>query len=324
MRIGPYNYYNNLAAAPMAGVSDKPFRSLCRQLGAGISVCEMVNADPRLRNTRKSRLRLDHSGEPAPVTVQIVGAEPAHLADAARYNVDNGAQIIDINMGCPAKKVCRKAAGSALLADEGLVGRILDAVVAAVDVPVTLKYRIGVDANRINGVRVARLAEDAGIAALAVHGRTRDQHYRGHARYTTIRAIKAAVSIPVLANGDIDSPLKAARVLADTGADGLMIGRAACRRPWLFREIDHYLRTGREMRTPDSDEERELVLGLLEDIHEFYGEDQGVRIARKHINWHFERWPPHQALRHDVMVTESAIRQLHLMALHYDTLATAS
>lgn len=318
MRIGPYTFRNNLAAAPMAGVSDRPYRALCRQLGAGIVVGEMVASNPRLRDTRKSRLRLDHAGEPGPVIVQIAGAEPEALAEAARYNVDHGADIIDINMGCPAKKVCKKAAGSALLADERLVGRILEAVVAAVDVPVTLKCRIGVDADRINGVRVARIAEAAGIAALAVHGRTRAQMYEGRAEYAAIRAIKASVAIPVLANGDVDSPAKAAAVLAATGADGLMIGRAACRRPWLFREIGHYLRTGQELPPPTPDEERELVLGLLEQLHDFYGETQGVRVARKHIAWQFERRPPHPALRHDILAAETSARQLRLMALHYD------
>ncbi|MES1945068.1 nifR3 family TIM-barrel protein [Salinisphaera sp. PC39] len=324
MHIGPYQFANNLAAAPMAGVSDRPFRTLCRRLGAGMTVGEMVASNPRLRDTRKSRLRLDHDGEPAPVIVQIAGAEPDQLAEAARFNVDRGADIIDINMGCPAKKVCKKAAGSALLADETLVGRILDAVVAAVDVPVTLKCRIGVDADRINGVRVARLAEAAGIAALAVHGRTRAQMYEGRTEYATIRAIKETVSIPVLANGDVDSPTKAAAVLAATGADGLMIGRAACRRPWLFREIGDYLRTGRERPALSLEEERGIVLGLLESLHEFYGETQGVRVARKHIAWQFEHRAPHPALRHDILAAETAVRQLRLMSLHYDAPALAT
>ncbi len=247
VRIGPYTLPNRLILAPMAGVTDRPFRQLCRRLGAGMVVSEMVTSDVRLWNSRKSRLRLIHDGEDEPRSVQIAGGDPAMLAEAAQRNVELGAQIIDINMGCPAKKVCNKAAGSALLRDEALVAEILDAVVRAVDVPVTLKIRTGWDRDNRNGVTVAKLAEQAGIQALAVHGRTRADLYTGEAEYETIAAIKQAVSIPVFANGDIDSPEKARKVIEQTGVDALLIGRAAQGRPWIFREIDHYLRTGEHL-----------------------------------------------------------------------------
>ncbi len=296
-RIGPYTLPNRVILAPMAGVTDRPFRQLCRRLGAGLVVGEMVTSDPALWHTRKSRLRMDHRGEPGPRSVQIAGGDAAMLAEAARLNVDQGAQIIDINMGCPAKKVCNKAAGSALLRDETLVAEILEAVVAAVDVPVTLKIRTGWCADSNNGVRVARLAEAAGIQALAVHGRHRQQRYGGEAEYDTIAAIKAAVSLPVFANGDIDSPGKAAAVLDYTGADAVMVGRGAQGNPWIFREIDHYLRHGEPL-TPPSDAERAGVLrDHLAALHDFYGDYMGVRIARKHLGWYLAGDPRLAATR---------------------------
>jgi len=275
----------------MAGVTDRPFRQLCRRLGAGLVVSEMVTSDVRLWNSRKSSLRLLHAGDPEPRSVQIAGGDPQMMADAARKNVELGAQIIDINMGCPAKKVCNKAAGSALLRDEQLVREILDAVVGAVDVPVTLKIRTGWDRQNKNGVSVAKIAEDAGIAALSVHGRTRADLYTGEAEYETIAAIKQAISIPVFANGDIDSPQKAKAVLDATGADALLIGRAAQGRPWIFREIEHYLRTGETLPAPSLLEVERILLEHLAALHAFYGELMGVRIARKHVGWYLATLP---------------------------------
>ena len=275
----------------MAGVTDRPFRQLCRRLGAGLVVSEMVTSDVRLWNSRKSSLRLLHAGDPEPRSVQIAGGDPQMMADAARKNVELGAQIIDINMGCPAKKVCNKAAGSALLRDEPLVREILDAVVGAVDVPVTLKIRTGWDRENKNGITVAKIAEDAGISALAVHGRTRADLYTGDAEYETIAAIKQAVSIPVFANGDIDSPEKAKAVLDATGADALLIGRAAQGRPWIFREIEHYLRTGESLPAPSLLEVERILLEHLAALHAFYGELMGVRIARKHVGWYLATLP---------------------------------
>ncbi|NMZ68439.1 tRNA-U20-dihydrouridine synthase [Pseudomonas peli] len=291
LRIGPYTLPNSLILAPMAGVTDQPFRQLCKRMGAGLVVSEMVTSDVRLWNTRKSSLRMMHSGDPEPRSVQIAGGDPEMLAEAARRNVEMGAQIIDINMGCPAKKVCNKAAGSALLKDEVLVREILQAVVAAVDVPVTLKIRTGWDRENKNGIAVAKIAEDAGIVALAVHGRTRADLYMGEAEYDTIAAIKQAVSIPVLANGDIDSPQKAKMVLAATGADGLLIGRAAQGRPWIFREIEHYLRTGEQLPAPSLLEVERILLEHLTALHAFYGDVMGVRIARKHVSWYLATLP---------------------------------
>ena len=291
LRIGPYTLPNSLILAPMAGVTDQPFRQLCKRMGAGLVVSEMVTSDVRLWNTRKSSLRMMHSGDPEPRSVQIAGGDPEMLAEAARRNVEMGAQIIDINMGCPAKKVCNKAAGSALLKDEVLVREILQAVVAAVDVPVTLKIRTGWDRENKNGIAVAKIAEDSGIVALAVHGRTRADLYMGEAEYDTIAAIKKAVSIPVLANGDIDSPQKAKMVLAATGADGLLIGRAAQGRPWIFREIEHYLRTGEQLPAPSLLEVERILLEHLAALHAFYGDVMGVRIARKHVSWYLATLP---------------------------------
>lgn len=286
MRIGPYELPNNVFVAPMAGVTDRPFRRLCKALGAGHAISEMAASNPRLWASEKTMRRIDHAGERAPVAVQLAGADPAMLAEAARFNVERGAQIIDINMGCPAKKVCNVACGSALLRDEGRVARILDAVVAAVDVPVTLKYRTGWDPGQRNAVAIARLAEERGIAALTLHGRTRACGFRGAAEYDTIRAVKQAVRIPVVANGDIDTPDKARDVLALTGADAVMIGRAAQGRPWLFREVVHFLQTGERLAPPRVSEVAELLLAHLDDHYLFYGAELGVRTARKHIIWY--------------------------------------
>ncbi|MFK8331165.1 tRNA dihydrouridine synthase DusB [Pseudomonas sp. BJa5] len=291
VRIGPYTLQNSLILAPMAGVTDQPFRQLCRRMGAGLVVSEMVSSDMSLWNSRKSRLRMVHEGDPEPRSVQIAGGDAQMLAAAARANVEAGAQIIDINMGCPAKKVCNKAAGSALLKDEALVSEILHAVVAAVDVPVTLKIRTGWDRANKNGLTVAKIAEQAGIQALAVHGRTRADLYTGDAEYDTIAAIKQAVSIPVFANGDITSPEKARDVLQATGADGLLIGRAAQGRPWIFREIEHYLRTGEHLPAPQLEEVERILLEHLTALHAFYGDVMGVRIARKHVGWYLATLP---------------------------------
>ncbi|HLA32010.1 MAG TPA: tRNA dihydrouridine synthase DusB [Pseudomonas sp.] len=291
LRIGPYTLPNSLILAPMAGVTDQPFRQLCKRMGAGLVVSEMVTSDVRLWNTRKSSLRMVHQGDPEPRSVQIAGGDPQMLADAALRNVELGAQIIDINMGCPAKKVCNKAAGSALLKDESLVREILQAVVAAVNVPVTLKIRTGWDRQNKNGIEVAKIAEDAGIVALAVHGRTRADLYMGEAEYDTIAAIKQAVSIPVFANGDIDSAQKARAVLRATGVDGLLIGRAAQGRPWIFREIEHYLRTGEHLPAPSLLEVEQILLEHLAALHAFYGDVMGVRIARKHVSWYLATLP---------------------------------
>jgi tRNA-dihydrouridine synthase B len=297
----------------MAGVTDRPFRQMCKRLGAGLAVSEMVTAKAELRDSIKSRRRRDHDGEVAPRIVQIAGAEPAGLAEAARMNVAEGAQIIDINMGCPAKKVCNKAAGSALLQDEALVRQILDAVVNAVDVPVTLKIRTGWDRQHKNGVRIAKIAEQAGIRALAVHGRTRADLYEGEAEYDTIRDIKASVSIPVLANGDVNTPQQAKAVLDATGADAVMVGRAAQGRPWIFREIAHYLASGQKLPPPDEREIADIMLGHLDNLYSFYGEFTGVRVARKHLGWYLKTVPHEAVLRERLMRVESARAQLALV-----------
>ena len=323
MQIGPYRIEPNVVLAPMAGVTDKPFRQLCKRLGAGLAMSEMTISDPRFWQTEKSLRRMDHEGEPAPVGVQIAGTEPAMLAEAARYNVDHGAQIIDINMGCPAKKVCNAWAGSALMQDEALVARILDAVVRAVDVPVTLKIRTGWCAGHRNAPTIARIAEDAGIAALAVHGRTRDQHYTGTAEYDTIAAIKAALSIPVVANGDVDSPEKALAVLRHTGVDAVMVGRAAQGRPWIFREIAHFLATGEHLAPPTLEEVRDILLGHLDALHAFYGEASGVRIARKHLGWYAKDRPENAAFRSVVNRAETADAQRALTRDYFDGLIAA-
>lgn len=321
MQIGPYTLDPPLVLAPMAGVTDKPFRQLCKRLGAGLAVSEMTTSDPRLWQTRKSLHRMDHDGEPAPISVQIAGYDPAMLADAARYNVDHGAQMIDINMGCPAKKVCNVYAGSALLQDEPLVARIVEAVAKAVPVPVTLKIRTGWNRDNRNGVTIAKIAQDAGIAALAVHGRTRADLYNGDAEYDTIAAIKQAVSIPVMANGDIDSPRKAREVLRATGADALLIGRAAQGRPWIFREVAHYLATGETLPPPGPAEVCAILVEHLEHLHAFYGEHQGVRFARKHLGWYAKDRPENAAFRAVVNRAETAAEQIRLTREYFDALA---
>jgi tRNA-dihydrouridine synthase B len=322
MQIGPYRIDPPVVLAPMAGVTDKPFRLLCKHLGAGLAVSEMTNADPRLWHTRKSLQRMDHEGEPEPVSVQIAGYDPVMLAEAARFNVDNGAQLIDINMGCPAKKVCNVWSGSALLQDEALVARIVAAVVQAVPVPVTLKIRTGWDREHRNALNIARIAEDAGIAALAVHGRTRADKYEGLAEYETIAAVKAAVGIPVLANGDIDTPEQARHVLAVTGADAVMIGRGAQGRPWVFREIAHFLATGEHLAEPGPAEVAAILGGHLEALYAFYGEIQGVRIARKHLGWYAKDRDANAAFRHVVNRAETADEQLRLMRDYFAALAS--
>ena len=318
--IGPYQLTSRVILAPMAGVTDRPFRSMCRKQGAGLVVSEMVTSDTRLWHSRKSRQRLDHSGEPGPRSVQIAGGDPQMMADAARMNRDNGAQIIDINMGCPAKKVCNKAAGSALLRDERLVTEIIEAVVGAVDIPVTLKIRTGWDPEHSNGVEIARIAEQSGIQALAVHGRTRSELYTGQAEYDTIARIRQAISIPLFANGDIDSPEKAREVLEQTGADAVMIGRAAQRRPWIFREIEHYLRHGAKLVDPGLAWQQTLLLTHLDALHEFYGEQQGVRIARKHVGWQLEALPGAEEFRRTFNRLDCARQQRQAIADFFNRL----
>jgi tRNA-dihydrouridine synthase B len=320
MRIGSHLIDPPVVLAPMAGVTDKPFRQLCKRLGAGLAVSEMTTADPRLWTTRKSLKRMDHVGEPDPVSVQIAGYDPQMLAEAARYNVDHGAQVVDINMGCPAKKVCNVWSGSALLQDEALVARILDAVVRAVDVPVTLKIRTGWNRDNRNGLTIAKIAEAAGIAALAVHGRTRADLYEGEAEYDTIAAIKSAIRIPLFANGDIDSPERARHVLDYTKADAVMIGRAAQGRPWIFREIAHYFATGETLAPPPPREVRDILLGHLDDLYAFYGEQQGLRIARKHLGWYAKDRPENAAFRAVANRADSAAEQQRLTREYFDAL----
>ncbi|HYD96700.1 MAG TPA: tRNA dihydrouridine synthase DusB [Noviherbaspirillum sp.] len=310
MKIGPHLLRNNVFVAPMAGVTDRPFRQLCKQLGAGYAVSEMAASDPRLWATEKTARRTNHDGEMEPKAVQIAGADPAILAACAKFNVDRGAQIIDINMGCPVKKVCNSWCGSALLQNEKLVGEILDAVVAAVDVPVTLKFRTGWNRQNKNALTIARMAEQAGIAMLTLHGRTRADGYSGEAEYETIAAVKAAVSLPVVANGDITSPEKAKFVLQATAADAVMIGRAAQGRPWIFREIDHYLRTGELLPAPLVEEVRALMSEHLQAHYAFYGEYMGLRTARKHIGWYVRELPGGEEFRQRMNRLESCEEQL--------------
>ena len=286
MQIGKHKLENNLLLAPMAGVTDRPFRQLCKQLGAGMAVSEMVSSNSLLRGSAKTLRRANHEGESLPRSVQIAGADPKMMAEAARFNEAEGAEIIDINMGCPAKKVCNTLAGSALLRDEPLVLRILEATVNAVSIPVTLKIRTGWDPDHKNGILIAKIAEQSGIQALAVHGRTRSCHFKGEAEYQTIAAIKASVKIPVIANGDIETPEKAKQVLEETKADGLMIGRAAQGRPWIFREIQYYLKTGKFLPEPTPSEIKNILLGHLENLYQFYGEHTGTMVARKHVSWY--------------------------------------
>jgi tRNA-dihydrouridine synthase B len=310
VQIGPYTLRNNVFVAPMAGVTDRPFRQLCKKLGAGYAVSEMAASNPRLWASEKSSRRTDHAGEMEPKAVQIAGADPHDLAECAKFNVERGAQIIDINMGCPVKKVCNNWCGSALLQHEDLVQRILDAVVNAVDVPVTLKFRTGWDRQNKNALTIARMAEQAGIAMLTLHGRTRADGYKGEAEYDTIAAVKAAVNIPVVANGDITTPDKAKFVLDYTGADAVMIGRAAQGRPWICREIDYFLRTGNYLPPPLVEEVRELMNEHLPAHYAFYGEYLGVRTARKHIGWYVEDLPGGEEFRQRMNRLESTAEQL--------------
>ena len=302
---------NNLFVAPMAGVTDRPFRQLCKKLGAGLAVSEMVTSNSLLYGSAKTRRRADHEGEVDPISVQIAGADPAMMAQAAKYNVDNGAQIIDINMGCPAKKVCNVMAGSALMQNEPLVAKILEAVVAAIpDTPVTLKFRTGWNSENRNAPRIARIAEDSGVRALAIHGRTRADQYQGCAEYDTIALVKSQVKIPVIANGDITTPQKARFVLDYTGADGVMIGRAAQGRPWLFREIEHFLATGQTLPPPQVQEIHRILREHLADLYAFYGEETGVRIARKHISWYTKGLVGAAHFRHAMNQLQSVGEQL--------------
>jgi tRNA-dihydrouridine synthase B len=319
LKIGPYALPSNVLLAPMAGVTDRPFRILCRRFGAGLAASEMLSADVRLWDTPKSRRRMDHSGEPSPRVVQIAGFDPDMMADAARRNVDAGAQIIDINMGCPAKKVCNRLAGSALLQDEELVARILLKVARAVAAPVTLKTRTGWDPDHKNGLRVARIAEDSGIAALAIHGRTRTDMYQGAAEHDSVAAIKASVRIPVFANGDIASPQQARNILAQTGCDGIMIGRAAQGRPWIFDEVNFFLITGEIRAVLALEKVRDIMRAHLEDLYAFYGDQTGVRVARKHLSWYFRQHPGQEDLRNRLVQIETPEEQLSTLLQHYDT-----
>ncbi len=315
MIIGPHQLKNPVIAAPMAGVSDKPFRQICRKMGAGMVVSEMVTSQLELADSTKSRFRLDFRDEPDLRVVQIVGTDPQQLAEAARFNVDNGAQIIDINMGCPAKKVCKKAAGSALLSDEPLVDSILSSVVKAVDVPVTVKIRTGADPLNRNGVQIAKIAEQAGIQAITVHGRTRQCRFVGEIEYNTIKAIKAATTIPIIANGDIDSPEKAKYVLDFTHADAVMIGRGAQGQPWLFKQVAEFLESGNVTWEPSRFEKSALILEHIGAIHEFYGDRLGIKFARKHIKWYLQHWDysTPKDIRLEISTTESCTRQLSLL-----------
>ena len=319
VKIGPYTLPSNVLLAPMAGVTDRPFRILCRRFGAGLAASEMLSADVRLWDTPKSRRRMDHEGEPSPRVVQIAGFDPAMMAEAAQRNVDAGAQIIDINMGCPAKKVCNRLAGSALLQDEALVARILHSVVAAVPVPVTLKTRTGWDPRHKNGLNIAKIAQDAGIQALAIHGRTRTDMYQGCAEHETVATIKASLQIPVFANGDIDSPQRAKQILADTGCDGIMIGRAAQGRPWIFDEVNFFLSSGELRADLALEKVRDIMRAHLEDLYAFYGDATGVRVARKHLSWYFRQHPGQEALRNRLVQIETPREQLSTLLEHYDT-----
>jgi tRNA-dihydrouridine synthase B len=321
MQIGPYRLRNRLIVAPMAGVTDRPFRQLCKQMGAGMAVSEMVASNSLLWGSEKTRRRANHDGEVEPISVQIAGADPQMLAEAAKYNVDQGAQIIDINMGCPAKKVCNVMAGSALLKDEPLVGRILGAVVKAVGVPVTLKIRTGWDRENKNALTVARIAEKAGIAALAIHGRTRACGFSGSAEFETIAAVKSHIGIPVIANGDIGTPERVKEVLESTGADAVMIGRAAQGRPWMFREVNHFLATGEHLAAPEVGEIHRVLIAHLHDLYGFYGEHTGVRIARKHISWYTKGLAGSAAFRHAMNQLQTCSEQVAAVDEFFSELA---
>ncbi len=321
MEFVGFQLRNNLFVAPMAGVTDRPFRQLCKKMGAGLAVSEMVTSNSLLYGSAKTLRRANHDGEVAPIAVQIAGADPRMMAEAARHNVDRGAQIIDINMGCPAKKVCNVMAGSALMQDEALVGRILDAVVAAIpDTPVTLKFRTGWNVANKNAPAIARIAESAGVRAVAIHGRTRCQQYTGEAEYDTIAMVKTLVKIPVIANGDINTPEKAREVLEATGADGIMIGRAAQGRPWLFREIEHYLKTGERLPPAEAAEIHAILMAHLDDLYAFYGIETGVKVARKHISWYTKGLVGSAAFRKRMNTLPDAGRQREAVNdffLHY-------
>ena len=321
MRIGSHTLRNNLFVAPMAGVTDRPFRQLCKRFGAGLAVSEMVASNSLLWGSEKTRRRANHDGEVEPISVQIAGADPAMMADAARYNVERGAQIIDINMGCPAKKVCNTMAGSALLKDEPLVGQILEAVVKAVPVPVTLKFRTGWDSLNRNALKVAQIAEDSGIQLLSLHGRTRACGFSGRAEYDTIREVKRATRLPIVANGDIRSPEQARQVLEYTGADGIMVGRAAQGRPWIFREIEHYLATGEELSAPLVSEIHSVLVAHLRELYSFYGPETGVKVARKHVSWYTKGLAGSANFRHRMNQLESCDEQLQAVNEFFGQLA---
>ena len=319
VKIGPHTLPSNVILAPMAGVTDRAFRMLCRRFGAGLAASEMLTADTSLWDTPKSRRRMDHSGEPGPRVVQIAGFDPAMMADAARRNVDLGAEIIDINMGCPAKKVCNRLSGSALMQDEALVARILQSVVCAVSVPVTLKTRTGWNRDHKNGVRIATIAEDSGIQALAIHGRTRADMYEGEAEHDTAGVIKSRIKIPVFANGDIDSPQRARHVLEHTGCDGIMIGRAAQGRPWIFDEVNFFLASGELRGALALEKVRDIMRAHLEDLYALYGDKTGVRVARKHLSWYFRQHPGQEALRNRLVTIETPGEQLSTLLEHFET-----
>ena len=318
VKIGPFTLPSNVVLAPMAGVTDRPFRLLCRRFGAGLAASEMLSADARLWNTPKSQRRRDHAGEPSPRVVQIAGYDPDMMADAARRNVDAGAEIIDINMGCPAKKVCNRLAGSALMQDEALVARILSTVVRAVSAPVTLKTRTGWNRQNKNGIHVARIAEDCGIQALAIHGRTRADMYQGDAEHETVATIKSMIKIPVFANGDIDSPERARQVLAQTGCDGVMIGRAAQGRPWIFDDVNFFLRVGKLRAELAPEKVRDIMRAHLEDLYALYGDATGVRVARKHLSWYLRQHPGQEDLRNRLVTIETPREQLSTLLEHFE------
>ncbi|ASI89608.1 MULTISPECIES: tRNA dihydrouridine synthase DusB [Vibrio] len=322
MRIGQYQLKNNLIVAPMAGVTDRPFRELCLRYGAGMAVSEMMSSNPKLWKTAKSQQRMVHEGESGIRSVQIAGADPKLMAEAAQFSVENGAQIIDINMGCPAKKVNKKLAGSALLKYPDIIEDILRTVVDAVDVPVTLKTRTGWDTDNKNCVQIAKLAEDCGIQALALHGRTRTCMYKGEAEYDSIKAVKNAISIPVIANGDIDSPEKAKFVLDYTGADALMIGRPAQGRPWIFEEIQHYLENGTLMPERPTEDVQGILLGHVQALHQFYGEYLGPRIARKHVGWYLKEHEQASEFRRAFNAIEAANEQLNALQGYFENVAS--
>jgi tRNA-dihydrouridine synthase B len=324
VQIGSISVKNNLVVAPMAGVTDRPFRQLCKKFGAGMAVSEMVTSNSLLYGSQKTLRRANHEGEVDPISVQIAGADPKMMAEAAQFNVDHGAQIIDINMGCPAKKICNVMAGSALLKDEPLVQKILSSVVNSVDVPVTLKIRTGWDTKNRNAIEIAKIAEDIGIKALAIHGRTRACLYMGNAEYDTIAAVKQSVKIPVIANGDITTPEKAKYVLDYTGVDGVMIGRAAQGKPWIFREIDHYLKTGKHLDNPSIDEIKNVTIAHVNELYDFYGENAGLKIARKHISWYTKGLKNSANFRHYMNTIESVDEQIKTIEDYFNFLSIES